>query len=407
MSINQFAAPRAPGLIRRRALPLRRELQLDDLGEPLPVAAAQPPEPVRADSGSAVYHLAFTWNRWDDGLLRPPALSDSEFRDRHGDVRSALSSLGAKYIFQLERGATGRLHFQGYMHLGKGAKERPAGIAKKLSLAGLYGIHVAAASTAGQAALKAYCMKADTRQAGPYKDTDPKPLSPEEHKRLGLISIGSLHPWQEYVRDRLLEPPSDRHIHWIVDTRGCTGKSSFGKLLAAKAEALMLPYTDAKDCLNIVANAGERCAYIFDLTRTKPASISSTDTYSCMEQIKNGYIVNTKYQTKVVIQPSAHVWVFSNEPPQYAALSKDRWRVHTIGDDHQLKDFSPKAYRDFVDKRKIDHGVSILRAAKRQKLIDARVKEIFEADPDGDELEPTQSPSTPVPVADSDCEILE
>lgn len=396
---------------------------------PSPVAAAvasalaggdakQPgPQPVhagkRADSGNAVYHMAFTWNKWDAFVGRPPVLSDVEFSSRHVELRAALVQLGAKYIFQLEKGKEGRLHYQGYVHWGKGDKKRVPQVASALHAAGFFGLHMAPASDAGKAALKQYVMKADTRVAGPWKDTDPKPMTPEEAKRLQLIDPKALFPWQQYVRDCILSPSDDRSIHWVVDQRGATGKSSFGKLLAAHGEALLLPYSDAKDCLNLVSNAGERRAYIFDLTRTKPASISATDTYSCMEQIKNGYIVNTKYLTKVTVAPPAHVWVFANQPPQFGALSRDRWRVHTIDERNHLTRYDSKQYQKYQHDQLVDAIVAESRAKKRRKLAEEAAAAILAEDSDPDTTQPIPvaqaqppSPVNPAPTWDEiDAEI--
>jgi len=142
----------------------------------------------------------------------------------------------------------------------------------------------------------------------------------------------------------------------------------------------MLPYTDSKDAGNLVSNAGERAAYLFDLTRTKPASIASDDTYSVMEQIKNGYIVNTKYQTKVTLQPPAHVWVFANQPPRYAALSTDRWKVWTIAADNTLQPFNKAEYELWSDEQEINRKLNQLRQNKRQKRIDDRVAQLWAAE---------------------------
>lgn len=340
-------------------------------------APVAPKAPVRQDSANAVYVFAFTWNLWDSGANRPPPPTDDQFSELFVVLKRALASLNCKYIFQLERGGTAnRLHYQGYIHIVKGAKLRPQTLATTLNGQGMYGIHISPASGAGKEALKTYCMKDETRVAGPWKDTDPKVLTAAESKRLQLIDPDHLYAWQRTVRDAIIGPCGDRKIDWLVDTGGNAGKSSFGKLMVAQGHALLLPFADAKDANNLVVNAGERKAYIFDLTRTKPAAISADDTYSVMEQIKNGYIVNTKYQTKIHIQPPAHVWVFANRPPRFSALSGDRWAVWQLKNGI-LVPFDRKDYEKWQDDQEVRRQLEGLRAQKRQKLVDARVKEIW------------------------------
>ena len=70
-----------------------------------------------------------------------------------------------------------------------------------------------------------------------------------------------------------------------------------------------------------------RSCYIFDLTRAKPDDNSFSDLFNTIEQIKNGRIVNHKYQVKKRMQLPALVIVFSNQMPApevLSLLSKDR-----------------------------------------------------------------------------------
>ena len=79
-----------------------------------------------------------------------------------------LSSIADKYVFQAED--TGdNPHYQGYFHLKK--KNRPKTLAKTVN-AEFKGIELRACSSAGKEALRAYCMKDDTRVAGPWADKE-------------------------------------------------------------------------------------------------------------------------------------------------------------------------------------------------------------------------------------------
>jgi len=51
------------------------------------------------------------------------------------------------------------------------------------------------------------------------------------------------------------------------------------------------------------------------------------DMYSAIEEVKTGYIVNTKYETGVKLFDRPHVIVFSNYLPDGARLSSDMIQV--------------------------------------------------------------------------------
>jgi len=46
-----------------------------------------------------------------------------------------------------------------------------------------------------------------------------------------------------------------------------------------------------------------------------------------LESIKNGLIVNTKYETGSKLFNSPHIIVFSNMSPDVSAMSMDRWKI--------------------------------------------------------------------------------
>jgi len=64
-----------------------------------------------------------------------------------------------------------------------------------------------------------------------------------------------------------------------------------------KHNALMLPWGKTGDILNLVVKKGARDIYLFDLSRSKPQDWAQDDISAAMEQIKNGHIVNMKYET--------------------------------------------------------------------------------------------------------------
>lgn len=93
---------------------------------------------------------------------------------------------------------------------------------------------------------------------------------------------------------------------------------------------LTLTFGDAKDLLNLVFKKQGLPTYMFDLSRTKGGKTSMSDIYQALESVKNGYFINTKYETGVACYAIPHVIVFSNHAPDMSALSLDRWHIHTM-----------------------------------------------------------------------------
>ena len=64
----------------------------------------------------------------------------------------------------------------------------------------------------------------------------------------------------------------------------------------------------------------------FDLPRNNGNNIS----YDALESIKNGIIINMKYETGQKLCDSPHILVFANMPPDVDKLSLDRWVVKEL-----------------------------------------------------------------------------
>jgi hypothetical protein len=185
--------------------------------------------------------------------------------------------IGAEdYGFQLERGElTGKDNYQGYFRLKN--KIRPRSLAKELN-SDFAGIEVMAA--VNWTALKAYCVKEETRIKGPWfisnqvkKYSDLVPLLEDPHpSRRGQTSLLEI-----------MKTPGkniERSIYWIYDPYGNTGKSIFSKYLAVVLNALVLGWAYAADLKHAVASCeDEPSIIIFDLTRTQPSRYDVSGIY--------------------------------------------------------------------------------------------------------------------------------
>lgn len=227
-----------------------------------------------------------------------------------------IKEYSSRWIYQLEEAEGGLWHFQCYARLK--AKDRPKTLAVKWN-EDLRGVEVSCCSSAGKEALAKYAMKKDsTYREGPW-------VSEDVYVGDDLPTV--LLPWQENLRKYLLGPVNPREIIWIVDEHGNSGKSIFAKYMFHHHNVLKLSWGDTGDLINLVCKLDVKRAYIFDLSRTKPKTFSSQDLYSAMEDIKNGYLVNTKYETAVKAFAPPHIVVFANTAPVQECLSADRWNV--------------------------------------------------------------------------------
>lgn len=245
------------------------------------------------------------------------------------------------------------------------------------------GIHFQPASTAGRAWLDNYSSKASTRKAGPWAVKNGKPDRIREvYAGDDIISYDKLWPFQKAVVDSIRGPIHNRHIFWVVNPRGCSGKTELVKFLEKdeKSDAFGLGYGSANDLNNLIMKNAGRRAYVFDLPRTRPGTQQESDIYSLMEKLKDGRVINLKYETQAVQFKSPHVWVFANHMPDLRALTADRLLIREIVGDREhavLEDFDIKAH----EKRQADARVTAMFEKLKAKAIkeeeEAHAKELF------------------------------
>lgn len=254
-------------------------------------------------------------------VVRIGDLSEEQFIAARENVQKTLAVYAKKYIFQLERGEEKKLlHYQCYVNLRE--KDRPGTLEKKLKAAlKLDSISARPSSTYGREALKKYCMKKQTAVDGPWAD---------HAIYRGQDLIRDLRPWQQQIVQLTDTTPHPRRIYWYYDPVGSAGKSSLAKYLYYHKKILTLTIGNAGDLLNMVSKMQGLPAYIFDISRTKGGKTAMSDLYQAIESVKNGYFINTKYETSVCCMAIPHIIVFSNFYPDKNALSQDRWVIRNL-----------------------------------------------------------------------------
>jgi len=121
-------------------------------------------------------------------------------------VMCELNKIAKKWVFQFERSERGYEHFQGRLSLIK--KKRINELIKLCDSEEtplLNKAHFSITSSNGVDTGDFYCMKLDTRVAGPWKNTDQSvkdavdpPYIPRQ-----VREITHLYPWQQSVRNQL------------------------------------------------------------------------------------------------------------------------------------------------------------------------------------------------------------
>lgn len=134
-----------------------------------------------------------------------------------------------------------------------------------------------------------------------------------------------LRPWQQALHKIVSGKPHPRHIFWVEDGLGNSGKSRLSTYLCREMGAVEL---DGRLQDAAFSYTGQKIV-IFDLARAvEPATLR--DLYIVAEKLKNGQIYSSKYQSRLKVFDVPHVIFFSNSPPPVGVWSIDRLQHITI-----------------------------------------------------------------------------
>lgn len=239
----------------------------------------------------------FTWNNYPDTY----------------DTILLKEFSGAKYTFQEETGEQGTKHIQGCVSF---TNARGFEALKKIDKT----IHWE--QTKDMKAAIAYCSKDDTRTGKLTSNCLPKKVKDP------LEGI-QLYKWEQDMIDIITKEPHPRKIHWLWESKGNSGKTTFAKHLCIRYKALYVSgkANDIKAALATLVEQGEPPEIIiWDIPRTSQDYVS----YEAIESIKNGICFSGKYESKQLIYNIPHVIILANFPPETRRLSEDRWDIKDI-----------------------------------------------------------------------------
>lgn len=148
-----------------------------------------------------------------------------------------------------------------------------------------------------------------------------------QHAPIQEVPSHSYRGWQRRLLGELAEEPNDREIIFIVDEEGGKGKSWFASHYAVSHQNTFLCLPGKKaDMVYALTSCGFNPRVVFvDAPRSKQGDFIQ---YDFLEELKNGRIFNTKYESRMVTFPVPHVVVMMNEMPDMEKLSADRYTVY-------------------------------------------------------------------------------
>jgi len=140
-----------------------------------------------------------------------------------------------------------------------------------------------------------------------------------------------LRQWQQDIIHALRLRPSPREIIFIVDVDGNSGKSWFASYYPTffPNQSIILSPGKKPDMVYAFIQQLHKDVRVvfFDCPRSKQKDVIQ---YDFLEELKNGRVFSTKYESRMVEFTPPHVVVFMNESPDYDKLSDDRYNVLTL-----------------------------------------------------------------------------
>lgn len=130
--------------------------------------------------------------------------------------------------------------------------------------------------------------------------------------------------WQARLDEILDGEPDARKVYFYVDINGNTGKSWFCQhMMSTKPTQTQILRVGRRDDLAHSIDES-KTIFLFDV----PRQMMKFFQYSVCEMLKDRMVYSPKYASKMKILPTVpHVVVFSNEPPDKNAMSRDRYAI--------------------------------------------------------------------------------
>lgn len=254
-------------------------------------------------------------------------------------VEQTFKSLTSQYVFQHEVGEGGMHHYQCAIET-KIRKRQRTVLKDLVSLIEHKEFLIQVDRAYDWDTAKHYCSDEGKRLSGThvitniieqitYSGNDIRILDDKENR----------YPWQDKFMDIFFnedetdyKPCDGRSIHWITDTQGLSGKSTFVKWLHCRYDHnTKVSFGSATQIRTSVVEKGPMKLYFIDIPRTLGTDDHLNNVYSALEDTLNGYVETSMHgNPRELLMEPPHVVVFSNGAPQIEKLSGDRWKLYSI-----------------------------------------------------------------------------
>lgn len=257
------------------------------------------------------------------------------FKD-HLELIETLKGVAKKYVFQLEQGDTGYRHYQGRLSLIKKRRKAEKHLLLKLFKDKPPNYIEPTTTEEYCSGSNFYVMKEDTRQEGPWADTDPPP--PIMTKQLERFVECKLYKYQEQLI-AMATQFDERKIDLLYDRYGNIGKSMLSEYMEYQGISEEIPpFRMMDDIFQWVCSRPIKSSYIIDMPRGMKKD-KLADLYSGIEVIKNGVAYDKRYTAKKIRFNRPRIFVFTNTLPCFELMSKDRWNVWVINENKELEPY--------------------------------------------------------------------
>jgi hypothetical protein len=139
-----------------------------------------------------------------------------------------------------------------------------------------------------------------------------------------------MRPWQQSLSDILDGTADDRTVIFVVDPVGCMGKSWFAHQYCRYHPGRGQVLTPGRKADMAYALEQSIDVLFVDAPRSKQGEYLQ---YDFLEDVKNGYVFSTKYESRVKRLRKMHVVVMMNECPDMTKLSEDRYHIINLEDE--------------------------------------------------------------------------
>lgn len=135
-----------------------------------------------------------------------------------------------------------------------------------------------------------------------------------------------LRVWQQELYNVLLKDPDKREVIFVVDPVGNAGKSWFAHYYTYLHENAQVLLPGKKADMSYALDPLIRVLFV-DAPRSKQGEFLQ---YDFLEDVKNGYVFCSKYESRVKQMNGCHVVVMMNEEPDMSKLSIDRYCIKRV-----------------------------------------------------------------------------